>query len=394
MKLLVIGLGQCGSNIADSFARINKRAKAQRKIEIVTGTFAVNTDIADLTGLKHIKADYKHRILIGGRKSGGHGVGKINELAATMMKEDADKVIDAIRSTPSFFESDAFLLCASAAGGTGSGSIATMTKVLKERYIDKPAYNLIVLPFEHEEHTEERTIYNAATCLKSADSFADAIFLVDNQRYVRKNSPLKQNFTDINQTIAEPFYNILCAGEEKKAKYVGARLVDAGDIIQSIAGWTVVGHGQVRLSSLRTPFQTSDNFRKKSTEIYRGIEAMDAALSELSFKCDPADASRGLYLVSGPGKEINLSSVGEIGEYLKSIAPDAILRNGDYPREKATLSVSVILSELRRVEKVQQYYEETAKIASAKKKRQPMIDSQLREIREASRNVPSLVAGS
>ena len=394
MKLLVIGLGQCGSNIADSFARMNKRARAQRRIEIVTGVFAVNTDVADLTGLTHIKADYKHRILIGGRKSGGHGVGKINELAAEMIREDADKIIDAIRSTPSFFESDAFLLCAGAAGGTGSGSIATMTKVLKERYIDKPAYNLIVLPFEHEEHTEERTVYNAATCLKSADSVADAVFLVDNQRYVRKNAPLKNNFAQINQMIAEPFYNILCAGEEKKAKYVGARLLDAGDIVQSIAGWTVIGHGQAQLPSLRIPFQTSNNFRKKSTEVYRGIEAMDAAVSELSFKCDPADASRGLYLVSGPGKEINLSSVGEIGEYLKSLAPEAIIRNGDYPREKATLSVSVILSELRKVDKIRQYYGETAKIVSATKKRQTLIDSQLREIEEASKNVPSLIAGS
>ena len=103
MKLLVIGLGQCGSNLADGFARINKKARAQRKIEIVTGTFAVNTDLADLGGLSYIKSDYRHRILIGGRKSGGHGVGKINELAAEIAREDADKVIDAIRATPHFY---------------------------------------------------------------------------------------------------------------------------------------------------------------------------------------------------------------------------------------------------------------------------------------------------
>ena len=177
MKLLVIDLGQCGSNLADGFARINRRARAQRRIEIVTGAFAVNTDLADLSGLSHIKSDYRHRILIGGRKSGGHGVGKINELGAEIAREDADKVIDAIRATPHFYESDAFLLCAGAAGGTGSGSISIMTQILKERYIDKPIYNLIALPFEHEEHTEERTIYNTATCLKSCDAVADAIWL-------------------------------------------------------------------------------------------------------------------------------------------------------------------------------------------------------------------------
>ena len=211
---------------------------------------------------------------------------------------------------------------------------------------------------------------------------------------MRKDSPLKHNFAAINQMVAEPFYNILCAGEEKKAKYVGARLLDAGDIIQSIAGWTVIGHGQAQLPSLRIPFQTSKNFRKKSTEVYRGIEAMDAALSELSFKCDPADASRGLYLVSGPGKEMNVSSIGEIGEYLKSLAPQAIIRNGDYPRQKAALSVSVILSELRKVDKIRAYYVETTKLTSARKKTQKLVDFQLREIEEAARDVPSLVAGS
>ncbi|HEY32167.1 MAG TPA: cell division protein FtsZ [Dehalococcoidia bacterium] len=391
MKLLIIGFGQCGSNIADSFARINSRAKARRRIEIATGVFAVNTDLADLSGLAHIKSDYRHRILIGGRKSGGHGVGKINELGAEIAREDADKVIDAIRATPRFFESDAFLLIAGAAGGTGSGSISIMTQILKERYIDKPIYNLIVLPFEHEERTEERTIYNSATCLKSASAVADAIFLVDNQRYVKKNATLRTNLAGINHLIVEPFYNMLCAGEEKKPKYVGARLLDAGDIIQSIAGWSVIGYGQAQLPPFRLPFRTSRNFRDKSTEIHRGIEAMDAAVSELSFKCNPADAARALYLVSAPSKEMNLTVIKELGEYLKSLAPEAIIRNGDYPRNSGALDVSIILSELRDVEKVRRYYLEAAQVVSAIQERQKDIDSKLKEIDEISKDVPSLL---
>ena len=122
----------------------------------------------------------QHRILIGGRKTGGHGVGKINELGAEIAKEDADKIIDAIRTTKGFFETDAFLLIAGSAGGTGSGAISVVAQYLKERYIDKPIWNLLVLPFEHEESTEERTVYNVATCLKSSYLVADAIFLVDN----------------------------------------------------------------------------------------------------------------------------------------------------------------------------------------------------------------------
>ena len=117
MKLVVIGSGQCGCRVADEFARLNRRAQAQRGIEIVTGVFAVNTDAADLSGLSTIRPDYQHRILIGGRKTSGHGVGKINELGAEVAREDGDKVIDSIRTARHFFETDAFLIVASAAGG-------------------------------------------------------------------------------------------------------------------------------------------------------------------------------------------------------------------------------------------------------------------------------------
>ena len=391
MKLLVIGFGQCGSNIADRFARINKRARARRRIEIVTGTFAVNTDLADLSGLTYIKSDYRHRILIGGRKAGGHGVGKINELAADIAREDADKVIDAIRTTPRFFESDAFLLCAGAAGGTGSGSIGVLTQLIKERYIDKPVYNLIVLPFEHEERTEERTIYNSATCLKSVNTAADAVFLADNQRYVRKNSSLRNNLSEINDLIVEPFYNILCAGEEKKAKYVGTRLLDAGDIIQTIVGWSVIGYGRADLAPIKLRLRTSPNFRDKSAEIHRGIQAMDEAISELSLNCDPEDAARALYLVSAPTKEMNLTVIKELGDYLKSLVPDAIIRNGDYPREKGGLEVSIILSELKNVDKIKRYYADASTVVSTIKKRQRQIESKLKEIDELSKDIPSLL---
>ena len=80
MKLIVIGLGQCGCRIADEFANLNKIARSQRGIDICPGVFAVNTDAADLSGLRHIKPDYRYRILIGGRKTlSGSAIGGIAE---------------------------------------------------------------------------------------------------------------------------------------------------------------------------------------------------------------------------------------------------------------------------------------------------------------------------
>jgi len=391
MKLVIIGLGQCGSRIADEFARLNGRARSRRGIEIITGVFAVNTDAADLSGLTSIRPDYQHRILIGGRKTSGHGVGKINELGAEVAREDGDKVIDAIRTARHFFETDAFLIIAGSAGGTGSGSIPVMTQMIKERYMDKPVYALVILPFEHEEQNEERTTYNSATCLKSVSSVADATFLVDNQRYVRKDSSLRNNLSEINALIVEPFYNLLCAGEEKKNKYIGAKVLDAGDILQTLVGWTAIGHGNSPLPTFRLPFERRSNFRKKSTETHKGIMAMDEAMSELSIRCKPMDAGRALYLISAPAREINMDLAKELGDYLKDIASEAIIRNGDYPRGGSNIDVTVVLSELSDVEKIKTYYSRAAEFINELKTRQVDIQSKQREFEEASKNIPSLL---
>ena len=391
MKLMVIGFGQCGGRIADEFARLNKRARSQRGIEITTGVFAVNTDAADLSGLTSIRSDYRHRILIGGRKTSGHGVGKINELAAELAKADADKIIDAIRSAKHFFESDAFLLIASSGGGTGSGSIPILTQYIKERYGDKPVYDLIVLPFEHEEATEERTIYNTALCVKSAGSVADAVFLIDNQRYVKKDSSLASNLTRINELIAEPFYDLLCAGEEKKPKHIGAKILDAGDIIQTLTGWTVIGYGKSELPLINLPFTRKSDFRSKSTEIHKGIHAMDEAMSELSLSCNPADADKALYLLSAPAKEMNMDLVKELGDYLRGICPEATIRNGDYPRGRGILDVTVILSGLGNVEKVREYYSKSVSLIPEFEKREKEIEIKLRDMEDVGKDIPTLL---
>ncbi|MDD5605274.1 MAG: tubulin/FtsZ family protein [Dehalococcoidales bacterium] len=391
MKLVIIGFGQAGSRIADEFARLNKRAKVQRGIDVAPGVFAVNTDAADLSGLATIRTDYQHRILIGGRKTGGHGVGKINELGAEIAREDADKVVDALRNTKNFYETDGFLLIASAAGGTGSGSMPVMAQHIKERYPDKPVYAMVILPFEHEEQNEERTIYNTAVCLKSTNSVADAVILVDNQRYVRKDFSLKNNLSQINSMIVEPFYNLLCAGEEKRSKFVGAKTLDAGDIIQTLLGWTVLGYGESRIARFKNPFASVGNFRSKSSETNKGIQAMDEAVSELSTYVNPKDASRALYLISGPAKEINMDLVKEIGDWLKDMAPNAIIRNGDYPRERGQLNITLILSELSDVEKVRHYYNQSTGLIPLIKQRQKDVESKLQDIDDSARDIPSLL---
>ena len=370
---------------------MGNRASSHRGIEVITGAFAVNSDEADLTGLRTIRSDFQHRILLGGRKTGGHGVGKINEIGAQIVREGVDKVIDSIRTTKRFYETDAFLIIGAAAGGTGSGGLPVITEAMKDRYIDKPVYAMVVLPFEHEEKNEERCIYNTATCLKSAYEVADAVFLVDNQRYLRKDATLISNMDKINRQMVEPFYNLLCAGEEKNRKHIGARMVDAGDIIQTLGGWTVIGFGRSPLSIIKLPWERARDFRSKGKETHKGIMAMDEALSELSVNCNPRDARSALYLLSAPTNEMNVGIIKEIGDYLRELAEDAMIRAGDYPRERGEVNITLILSQLSDMERVRDFYYRVTESVPAMKKRHEEAEAKLKEIADASKDIPSLL---
>lgn len=390
MKLTVIGFGQCGGRIADEFARINARAIRHRGSEITPGVFAVNTDAADLTGLRHIKADYRHRILIGGRKTNGHGVGKINEMGARIAKEDSDKVFDAIISNRRTFETDAFLLVASGGGGTGSGAISVMTKMIKERFSYKPVYDLIVLPFEHEEQSEDRATYNTALCLKSVSSTADAVIVFDNQRYVKKDASLNNNFEAMNRIIVEPFFDLLCAGEESKVKFIGSKTLDAGDIMQTLVGWTAIGYGRSDVPMFNFPFN-KQGFRTKINQTHRGIQAMEEAIFQMSVGCNPAEASRALFLVSAPAGEMNMHIVKEIGERLRIMAPKATIRNGDYPRERNIIDVNLILSGFNNLAKIKEYYKKSLQMIPEFEKRRLDRENSLKEMEDLGRGIPSLL---
>ena len=392
MKLTVIGLGQCGSRIADHFARLNIKARAERKAVIAPQVLAVNTDQADLTGLRFIKNDYMHRILIGLRQTLGHGVGKLNEIGAQLAKVDGDKVMDAIKAEPKFYETHAFLLIAGAAGGTGSGGVPVIAKMIKERYISKPLFALIVLPFEHEQATETRSVYNTATCLKSLYDTVDAVFLADNQRYVRKDSSLINNVETINRQIVEPFYDLLCAGEVTRGKFVGSRTVDAGDMIASIEGWTAIGMGRTVLPGFRFPWEVSKKkFRDKAIESFRGTQAMDATLNDLSIACDPKDAGKALYIIAGPGKELNMDMVKNVSDYIKELSPNAIIRGGDFPGEKHFIDVALMFSQFSFIPKVKELYEQATAYAEEYKVQLKETRERIEELSLVGKDLPSLL---
>ncbi|MDV2989416.1 MAG: tubulin/FtsZ family protein [Dehalogenimonas sp.] len=389
MKLMVVGCGQCGGRIADQFSKLNRVAHVRRGVDIATNVVAVNSDVADLSGLEHIRADYQHRILIGSQKTSGHGVGKINEMGAEIARDDGDKLIEAIKNTPNFGETDAFLLIAGAAGGTGSGSISVLSQQIKERFPEKPVYNMLVLPFAYEEATEERSVFNVGICLKSCYLVADAIFLVDNQRFIKASHSLRANLDKINYHMVKPFYNLLCAGEEKNSKYIGSKVMDGGDIIQTLSGWTVIGFGQAKTPNLR--FSRNADFREQSSEVRKGAEAINAALADLSLRCNPTDAKRGLYLLTAAQADMSMDLINEMSGALKGMATEATIRTGDYPRGDKTLDVTVVLSELVNSSRVMDYFSKTISYINNSRRRQSGLEYGFRGVEDSFKDIPSLL---
>jgi hypothetical protein len=167
-------------------------------------------------------------------------------------------------------------------------------------------------------------------------------------------------------------------------------MLDAGDIMQTLSGWTAVGYGKSMLPLIKLPFERARNFRKKSTETHKGIQAMDEALGELSMQCNPGDAERALYLISAPAKEMNMDLIKELGDYLRGIAPEAVIRDGDYPRERGVIDITVVISGLSDVEKVREYYAKSAGVVEEVKRKQ-VAARRPNATEEAAKDVPTLL---
>jgi cell division GTPase FtsZ len=389
MKLAVIGLGQCGCNIADSFYNLNSYSESffNRRIEILTDTYAINTDETDLGSFKHIPKDKSHRILIGTMSAFGHGVGKINTDAAGIIKASNAVVVDAILRSPKFHESDAILVIASGGGGTGSGTVGWVCKMLKE-YSDKPVYAMVVLPFAFEEKGNiSYAVINTATCVNTVTRYADATFLFDNEFHRKMGTSLMDNIADINEELALNFYDLCCAGEEKKTKYVGSKVIDAGDIKQSLEGLSVIGRGEVKLPMFRWQKGTYRQEIKDNSQVFT---ALRQAETNLGLGVDLQHARKILVLITSPKDYLTTNVMEEIFGYLQRKAPNAVVRIGDYPRRDREVSATLIVSQLVKISRLERLFLQADSILKKQEQVSLQTDAEIELMRELNRKIPTL----
>ncbi len=373
MKLLVIGVGDCGCRLAGEFAQLNRIAKAKRHINIVTRAYALNNTRESLTAFAKAGTDFILPVLIHGSLEGD---AKSSEAGAKLMRQEYDRVLSAMR-LGGFFEADAFLFIAGAAGSVGSGGVPIIAQVLKERYVDKPVYALIILPFDSEAD-DPRSIRNTATCLKSINQVADAVILIDSGGFgVTGDLIPVENISNVNKDVVHSFYDILSAGETDGGKNMGSNVLDAGDIAQTMKGWTSIGIGTAKFAESGFTLFKSKDFKDKGSETIKVMEAMNSALIRLSIDCKLENAGKALYLLTVPANQASLDMVKILGNRLKELAPNAEIRGGSFYEPGNQVQVSIVVSELIYVDRIKGYYERAAKLGQTPTTREEKQGGQL-----------------
>ena len=422
MKLVVVGTGQGGSNIADEFVALGQWVWNNRRVRIFTGTesdplakgvFAVNLGAGDLYGLEHIPQTDDHTILLGTTDEfRGRGAGKVNADGAEQARRDSRKIVSTIRDHGDVYSADAIMVIATTAGGTGSGSVGVIVDVLKEEF-KKPVYAMLVLPFENQ-YDEPDSVINTATCLKKVleNSKADAVFLVDNQKFARKQDAMGVNFATINRKIADSFMDILCVGEETDRRFIG-EVLDANDVIRILKGPTVIGvsHAAVPMTRkprsnglfgrIRNTDRAQQHFSVSKAQIERAQTVVTQALAELSLDCEYYEDGKVLYdaqhvlgLFSGPANEATEEIVEMMDNTFAELVPGAGRRKGTYPgRTSETISVTAIVANIgegKAMDRIEWFYREAANMMNTSRDRREGRGRRWEDISKLSDVLPNL----
>lgn len=172
----IIGVGACGGNITEASIVLGTVLKDQ-------DAMLINSSSEDLVSIKMVPGQNKYKF---GRLD---GAAKNRSKAFNALKEELPNVLKAIENSISPHKKDIIFIAASAGGGTGSGTLPTLAKILHKKYgslrkdeSGKESRTRIVpivaLPAQYEKGIIQQ---NALDCIKElAGSFP--VVVIDNDR--------------------------------------------------------------------------------------------------------------------------------------------------------------------------------------------------------------------
>lgn len=380
MKLAIIGVGQAGGKIVDTFLAHDQAVAGP---DILHHALVINTSESDLSGLSHVPEE--NRLLIGQTEVGGHGVGGDNELAAQIAEGEIEEIHAGLNEV-AVHEINAFLLVTGLGGGTGSGVAPVLTNHLKELY-EEPIYGLGILPA-----SDEGGIYtlNAARSLKTLVDRIDNLLLFDNEAWRNVGETMDAGYQSMNDELVTQIDLLFRAGEVEEGADVAESVVDSSEIINTLAGGGVstVGYaaddsvkGSPGSGGLLSRFRGDDGPPEDSATSVNRITSLvrRATLGRLTVDGEVGSVERALIVVAGPPAYLNRKGIERARNWLEEETGSMQVRGGDYPWQMDRVAVSVLLSgvsDVPRIKSLQhQAVEAQGSLDEIREQHQDAIDS-------------------
>lgn len=181
-KVVVVGIGGAGGNMINAIIK-----EVLHHVSYV----ALNTDYQ---ALENVTIDNK--IVLGETLTAGMGTGANPEIGKLAIEENLDVVLEKIG------DADIVFLVGGLGGGTGSGVLPLLAKVLQEKQILTIA--LVTKPFFFE---GSRRMQVAQQAMNKIEEYADTILVIPNQKLFEGSSiqdiPLSEAFEKINRVMVD-----------------------------------------------------------------------------------------------------------------------------------------------------------------------------------------------
>jgi hypothetical protein len=184
LRFSVIGLGQCGGNLANTFARSGYPS------------VAINTSLLDLKDLGNIPEN--RRMHVPYQES--DGAGKDPRIGEKALQSHASPLLNQLQA---FVQgADAILLVAGLGGGTGS-NVPVLASMWK--HFNLPIVALVTLPGDNESALSKINALRAVNRLISEN--LDTVVLIDNSKILEKfpDSSLARFYPQANEYVVQTF---------------------------------------------------------------------------------------------------------------------------------------------------------------------------------------------
>ncbi|ANF22694.1 cell division protein FtsZ [Thermococcus piezophilus] len=346
MRAIIIGIGQCGTKIADLFALVDFE------------TLAINTSKGDLEYLKHIPPE--RRVLIGESLTGGKGVNANPLLGREAMKRDLQIVMRKIGSIIGYEDVDVFFLTFGFGGGTGAGGTPVLAQALKEEYPDSLVVAIGALPLREE---GIRPTINAAITIDKLSKIADSIIAIDNNKMKESGDDITKAYERINYTIVERIASLLALVDVP-----GEQTLDASDlkfVLKAFGSFSTIGYAKADANKLKSLSRLiMKSFENEGLYLDANIES----------------ALYGLVAIHGPPELLKATEIFEALDYLTNKIRGKQIFRGFYPdpREREVEVVTLLsgIYESKSIEEIvltakryAQSFMRAKKEAEAKKKK-------------------------